>query len=110
MTLRLPPASTLPARSVIVDTESEKKLSWESYCIHGDSCSSRLMSRSIRHPRPVRCQAAAGSDEQRCSALRVTRRVAVVQHQRVAVGIREERHVADAGVEDVAVEGDAALL
>ena len=31
------------------------------------------------------------------------RRVAVVEHQRVAVGIGEERHVAYARVEDVAV-------
>src|SRR4051794_19469594 len=38
------------------------------------------------------------------------RRVAVVQHQRVAVGVAEERHVADPGVEDVAAELDAALL
>ena len=30
-----------------------------------------------------------------------------MQHQVVAVGIREERHVADAGVEDVAGELDA---
>ena len=35
------------------------------------------------------------------------RRVAVVQHQVVAVGVGEERHVADAGVEDVAGELDA---
>ena len=37
-------------------------------------------------------------------------RVAVVEHQRVAVRIREERHVADAGVEDLAVEDDALRL
>jgi hypothetical protein len=29
-----------------------------------------------------------------------------VEHQRIAVGIAEERHVADARVEDVAVELD----
>src|SRR4051794_2932112 len=44
------------------------------------------------------------------SALGHARRVAAVQHQRVAVGIVEERHVAHAGVEDVAVELDAAAL
>src|SRR3954466_11153978 len=52
------------------------------------------------------CQAPRLTD----SALGDARLVAVVQQQRVAVGIAEERHVADAGVEDVAGEGDAALL
>jgi len=33
-----------------------------------------------------------------------------MQHERVPVGIGEERHVADAGVEDVAHERHAALL
>ena len=37
------------------------------------------------------------------------RRVAVVEHQRVAVGVGEEGHVADAGVERVAGERHAAL-
>ena len=41
------------------------------------------------------------------SALRGPRRVAVVEHQRVAVGVGEERHVADAGVERVGGELDA---
>ena len=43
-------------------------------------------------------------------ALRVgrARRVAVVEHQRVAVGVAEERHVADARVEHLAVEAHAA--
>ena len=44
------------------------------------------------------------------SALRNPGRVAVVEHEGVAVGIGEERHVADAGIEDVAGERDAALL
>ena len=34
----------------------------------------------------------------------------MVEHQRVAVGVGEERHVADAGVEDVAHERHAARL
>ena len=38
------------------------------------------------------------------------RRVPVVEHQRVSVGIVEERHAAHAGVEDLAVELDAPLL
>ena len=38
------------------------------------------------------------------------RRVAAVQHQRVPVGIAEERHVADRRVEGLAVEGDALRL
>jgi hypothetical protein len=38
------------------------------------------------------------------------RRVAVVEHERVAVRIGEERHVADAGVERVAPERHAARL
>src|SRR5687767_8907421 len=38
------------------------------------------------------------------------RRVAVVEHERVAVGILEERHVANARVEDVALEHDASAL
>ena len=38
------------------------------------------------------------------------RRVAVVEHQGVAVGILEERHVADARVEGLAVELDALRL
>src|SRR5690349_3842723 len=37
-------------------------------------------------------------------------RVAVVEHQRVAVGVGEERHVADPGVERVAHERHPALL
>src|SRR3712207_7975184 len=41
---------------------------------------------------------------------RPLRRVAVVQHQVVAVGIGEERHVADARVQDVAHELDALAL
>src|SRR5690242_13769558 len=40
----------------------------------------------------------------------ITRGVPPVQHQLVAVGILEEGHVADAGVEDLAVELDTALL
>src|SRR5829696_1413207 len=44
----------------------------------------------------------------RRGSLRVcVRRVAVVQHEVVAVGVGEDRHVADAGVEGVAEEGDA---
>jgi hypothetical protein len=39
-----------------------------------------------------------------------TRGVAVVQHQRVAVGIGEEAHVADAGVERVGLKFDTALF
>src|SRR2546430_2045339 len=38
------------------------------------------------------------------------RRVAAVEHQRVAVRVAEERHVADAGVEDLALELDAHRL
>src|SRR2546427_108466 len=38
------------------------------------------------------------------------RRGAVVQHERVAVGVGEERHVTHARVEDVAGERDAPLL
>ena len=37
-------------------------------------------------------------------------RVAVVEHQRVAIGVGEDRHVADGGVDGVAGERDAALL
>ena len=44
------------------------------------------------------------------SAGGVARRVAPVQHQGVAVGIAEDRHVADARVEDVALERHAGLL
>ena len=42
--------------------------------------------------------------------IRVPGGVPVVQHQRVAVRIREQRHVAHAGIERVPVEGDASLL
>src|SRR4051794_18445031 len=38
------------------------------------------------------------------------RRVPAVEHQRVAVGVAEEGHVADAGVEDLAVEPNATLF
>ena len=37
------------------------------------------------------------------AGLRVLRRVAVVEHQRVAVGVGEDRHVADAAVDRVGV-------
>src|SRR3954449_3115507 len=40
----------------------------------------------------------------------ITRRVPPMQHDLVPVGIREEGHVADARVENVAVEDDALLL
>src|SRR4051794_34747164 len=40
-------------------------------------------------------------------ALRFPRRVAVVEQQRIAVGVGEERHVAHAGVEYVPAELDA---
>jgi len=33
-----------------------------------------------------------------------------VEHERIPVGIAEERHVADAGVEDLALERDPAAL
>src|SRR5215210_3057270 len=38
------------------------------------------------------------------------RGVAAMQHQSVAVGVVEERHMADAGVEDLALELDASAL
>ena len=46
----------------------------------------------------------------RSSASVAARRVAVVEHQRVAVGVGEERHVADARVEGVAAKRHAARL
>src|SRR5205823_9353544 len=41
------------------------------------------------------------------SSVLLNGRVPPVQHQRVAVGVVEERHVADAGVQDLAPELDA---
>ena len=57
-------------------------------------------------PGPRRCWngSATRRDGLQLLTLGHPRRVAVVEHQRVAVGVGEERHVADAGVEDVAVE------
>src|SRR5215212_8046594 len=43
----------------------------------------------------------------RCLLRVSVRRVAAVQHELVAVGVGEDRHVADAGVEGVAEEGHA---
>src|SRR4051812_9029913 len=57
--------------------------------------------------------AASGrSEESRTgrSAVRDPRDVAVVEHERVPVRVLEERHVADAGVEDVALELEPAGL
>ena len=74
-------------------------------------------------PRSCACRSTRRSPSRSCStravrdgrgvlrlAGRLPRRVAVVEHQRVAVRVGEERHVADAGVEDVAGEGDALPL
>jgi len=47
------------------------------------------------------------SAAERRSSLALARRVAVVEHQVVAVGVAEQRHVTDAGVEGVAGELDA---
>src|SRR5215470_11258040 len=44
----------------------------------------------------------------RCTS--ITRRVPPVQHDLIAVWVGEERHVADAGVENVPIERDALLL
>src|SRR4051794_2035512 len=53
----------------------------------------------------------SGSSRYRVNASALaTRRVPPVEHQRVAVGIVEEGHVADARVENVAGELDAPLL
>jgi hypothetical protein len=51
--------------------------------------------------------AIAGS---RASRLGDARRVAVVEHQRVAVGIGEEGHLTDAGIERLTLEDDTPLL
>ncbi|HEY7258294.1 MAG TPA: GNAT family N-acetyltransferase [Gaiellales bacterium] len=53
------------------------------------------------------CRATSGAPE---LSVRVGRRVAVVQHERVAVGILEDRLVADAAVDDVALELHAPAL
>ena len=49
----------------------------------------------------------SGARCRRCLLRVCVRRVAAVQHELVAVGVGEDRHVADAGVEGVAEEGHA---
>jgi hypothetical protein len=56
---------------------------------------------------PHRNAASPGVRAARSAVRSGVRRIAVVEHQVVAVRVRKERHVADAGVEGVAGEFDA---
>ena len=57
-----------------------------------------------RSPWPARARGAWRQPRRRELSASGPRRVPVVEHQRVAVGVGEERHVTDAGVERVAEE------